>query len=213
MPDRPPMRDPNAVVYLVPGVGMITFAKDKATARIAGEFYVNAINVMRGASTRLDLCRACPSRRPSTSNTGCSRRPSCSACRSRRRSPAGSRWSPAAPAASAGPPPTRLLREGACVVLADIDEAALDSADAELGKRLRQGLRAQRAASTSPARSRCHRRLRRGGGRIRRHRHPGLQCRHRLVGADRGDRAVDVEPATWTSWRPAISWCRARPSG
>ncbi len=44
------MRDPNAVVYLVPGVGMITFAKDKATARIAGEFYVNAINVMREAN-------------------------------------------------------------------------------------------------------------------------------------------------------------------
>ena len=48
--DSPDMRDPNAVVYLVPGVGMITFAKDKATARISGEFYVNAINVMRGAS-------------------------------------------------------------------------------------------------------------------------------------------------------------------
>ncbi|WP_299960332.1 bifunctional rhamnulose-1-phosphate aldolase/short-chain dehydrogenase [uncultured Roseobacter sp.] len=48
--DSPAMRDPNAVVYLVPGVGMITFAKDKATARISGEFYVNAINVMRGAS-------------------------------------------------------------------------------------------------------------------------------------------------------------------
>ena len=49
-PDSPALRDPNAVVYLVPGVGMITFAKDKATARISGEFYVNAINVMRGAS-------------------------------------------------------------------------------------------------------------------------------------------------------------------
>ncbi len=48
--DSPGLRDPNAVVYLVPGVGMITFAKDKATARISGEFYVNAINVMRGAS-------------------------------------------------------------------------------------------------------------------------------------------------------------------
>jgi rhamnulose-1-phosphate aldolase/alcohol dehydrogenase len=48
--DSPAMRDPNAVVYLAPGVGMFTFAKDKATARIAGEFYVNAINVMRGAS-------------------------------------------------------------------------------------------------------------------------------------------------------------------
>jgi rhamnulose-1-phosphate aldolase/alcohol dehydrogenase len=49
-PDSPAMRDPNAVVYLAPGIGMFTFAKDKATARIAGEFYVNAINVMRGAS-------------------------------------------------------------------------------------------------------------------------------------------------------------------
>ena len=48
--NSPAIRDPNAVVYLVPGVGMITFAKDKATARISGEFYVNAINVMRGAS-------------------------------------------------------------------------------------------------------------------------------------------------------------------
>ena len=49
-PTSPALRDPNAVVYLVPGVGMLTFAKDKATARISGEFYVNAINVMRGAS-------------------------------------------------------------------------------------------------------------------------------------------------------------------
>ena len=46
----PAIRDPNAVVYLVPGVGMITFAKDKPTARVSAEFYVNAINVMRGAS-------------------------------------------------------------------------------------------------------------------------------------------------------------------
>jgi rhamnulose-1-phosphate aldolase/alcohol dehydrogenase len=45
----PPVRDPNPVVVLVPGVGRITFAADKATARIAGEFYGNAINVMRGA--------------------------------------------------------------------------------------------------------------------------------------------------------------------
>ncbi len=52
--DSPAMRDPNPVVYLVPGVGQITFARDKATARIASEFYVNAINVMRGASTVSD---------------------------------------------------------------------------------------------------------------------------------------------------------------
>jgi len=49
--DSPKLRDPNPVVFLIPGIGMITFAADKATARIAGEFYVNAINVMRGASS------------------------------------------------------------------------------------------------------------------------------------------------------------------
>ena len=54
--DSPPLRDPNAVVYLIPGVGMLTFAKDKATARISGEFYVNAINVMRGASAVSEYC-------------------------------------------------------------------------------------------------------------------------------------------------------------
>ncbi len=54
--DSPALRDPNAVVYLIPGVGMITFAKDRATARISGEFYVNAINVMRGADAVSEYC-------------------------------------------------------------------------------------------------------------------------------------------------------------
>ncbi|MEP2782590.1 MAG: bifunctional rhamnulose-1-phosphate aldolase/short-chain dehydrogenase [Pseudoruegeria sp.] len=54
--DSPAMRDPNAIVYLVPGVGMITFAKDRATARISGEFYVNAINVMRNAAAVSEYC-------------------------------------------------------------------------------------------------------------------------------------------------------------
>jgi rhamnulose-1-phosphate aldolase/alcohol dehydrogenase len=48
-PSDPPMRDPNPIVILVPGLGRITFAGDKTTARLAGEFYGNAINVMRGA--------------------------------------------------------------------------------------------------------------------------------------------------------------------
>ena len=48
--DSPAMRDPNPVVYLIPGIGMITFAADKATARISGEFYKNAIHVMHGSS-------------------------------------------------------------------------------------------------------------------------------------------------------------------
>lgn len=48
-PDSPAMRDPNPVILLYPGVGMFSFAKDKQTARVASEFYVNAINVMKGA--------------------------------------------------------------------------------------------------------------------------------------------------------------------
>jgi rhamnulose-1-phosphate aldolase/alcohol dehydrogenase len=48
-PDSPPMRGADPAVVLVPGVGMFSFGKDKQTARVAGEFYVNAINVMRGA--------------------------------------------------------------------------------------------------------------------------------------------------------------------
>src|SRR6187431_2670748 len=48
-PNSPMIRDANPVVILYPGVGMFTFAKDKQTARVAAEFYTNAINVMRGA--------------------------------------------------------------------------------------------------------------------------------------------------------------------
>jgi rhamnulose-1-phosphate aldolase/alcohol dehydrogenase len=48
-PDSPAMRGADPAVVLVPGVGMFTYGKDKQTARVAGEFYVNAINVMRGA--------------------------------------------------------------------------------------------------------------------------------------------------------------------
>ncbi len=47
--NSPDMRDPNPVVILYPGVGMFTFAKNKQTARVASEFYINAINVMKGA--------------------------------------------------------------------------------------------------------------------------------------------------------------------
>jgi rhamnulose-1-phosphate aldolase/alcohol dehydrogenase len=45
----PAIRGADPLIVLVPGVGMFSFGKDKQTARVAGEFYVNAINVMRGA--------------------------------------------------------------------------------------------------------------------------------------------------------------------
>jgi rhamnulose-1-phosphate aldolase/alcohol dehydrogenase len=48
-PNSPAIRDANPVIIIYPGVGMFAFAKDKQTARVAAEFYTNAINVMRGA--------------------------------------------------------------------------------------------------------------------------------------------------------------------
>ena len=50
-PDSPPMRGADPAIVLVPGIGMWSFGADSQTARVAGEFYVNAINVMRGAET------------------------------------------------------------------------------------------------------------------------------------------------------------------
>src|SRR5690606_6800066 len=48
-PDSPAIRDANPVIILYPGVGLFSFSKDKQTARVAAEFYINAINVMKGA--------------------------------------------------------------------------------------------------------------------------------------------------------------------
>jgi rhamnulose-1-phosphate aldolase/alcohol dehydrogenase len=48
-PDSPPMRGADPAIVLVPGIGMFSFGRDRQTARVAGEFYVNAINAMRGA--------------------------------------------------------------------------------------------------------------------------------------------------------------------
>lgn len=48
-PNSPPMRGADPLIVLVPGVGMFSFGRNKQTARVASEFYINAINVMRGA--------------------------------------------------------------------------------------------------------------------------------------------------------------------
>ncbi|WP_172122713.1 MULTISPECIES: bifunctional rhamnulose-1-phosphate aldolase/short-chain dehydrogenase [unclassified Devosia] len=129
--NSPAMRDPNAVVYLMPGVGMFTFAKDKATARISGEFYVNAINVMRGASTVSEY-QGLPEQEAFDieywllEEAKLARLP-------KPKSLAGKIALVTGGAGGIGKATAaRLLREGACVVLADIDQAALDSATAEL---------------------------------------------------------------------------------
>ncbi|MBC2835799.1 bifunctional rhamnulose-1-phosphate aldolase/short-chain dehydrogenase [Paragemmobacter straminiformis] len=123
-PDSPPLRDPNAVVYLIPGVGMITFAKDKATARISGEFYVNAINVMRGADTVSEYC-GLPEQEAFDieywllEEAKLQRMPKPKSLAGRVAFITGGAGGIGSATAE------RYLREGACVMLADIDDAAL----------------------------------------------------------------------------------------
>ena len=132
--DSPAMRDPNAVVYLVPGVGMITFAKDKATARISGEFYVNAINVMRGASgvstyVGLPEQEAFDIEYWLLEEAKLQRMPKPKSLAGRIALVTGGAGGIGKATAN------RLMQEGACVVLADIDETALAAAEGELSKR------------------------------------------------------------------------------
>ncbi|WP_085024986.1 bifunctional rhamnulose-1-phosphate aldolase/short-chain dehydrogenase [Ensifer aridi] len=132
--DSPAMRDPNAVVYLVPGVGMITFAKDKATARISGEFYVNAINVMRGASgvstyVGLPEQEAFDIEYWLLEEAKLQRMPKPKSLAGQIALVTGGAGGIGKAAAN------RLMQEGACVVLADIDETALEAAQIELAGR------------------------------------------------------------------------------
>ncbi|MBD9373899.1 bifunctional rhamnulose-1-phosphate aldolase/short-chain dehydrogenase [Rhizobium sp. ARZ01] len=132
--NSPAMRDPNAVVYLVPGVGMITFAKDKATARISAEFYVNAINVMRGASgvstyVGLPEQEAFDIEYWLLEEAKLQRMPKPKSLAGRIALVTGGAGGIGKATAN------RLMAEGACVVLADIDGEALASAQAELAGR------------------------------------------------------------------------------
>ncbi len=133
-PDSPAMRDPNAVVYLVPGVGMITFAPDRATARISAEFYVNAINVMRGASA-VSTYQGLPEQEAFDieywllEEAKLQRMP-------RPRSLAGRVALVTGGGGGIGSATAeRLLREGACVMLADIDANALTAVAGNLSAR------------------------------------------------------------------------------
>ncbi|WP_146585970.1 bifunctional rhamnulose-1-phosphate aldolase/short-chain dehydrogenase [Puniceibacterium confluentis] len=131
--DSPAIRDPNAVVYLVPGVGMITFAKDKATARISGEFYVNAINVMRGADA-VSTYQGLPEQEAFDieywllEEAKLQRMPKPKSLAGRVAIVTGGAGGIGAATAR------RYLADGACVVLADIDAAALaDTAQTLVG--------------------------------------------------------------------------------
>lgn len=129
--NSPAMRDPNPVVYLVPGVGMITFAKDKATARVSAEFYTNAINVMRESSAVSTYC-GLPEQEAFDieywllEEAKLERMPKPKSLAGRIALVTGGAGGIGSATAE------RLLREGACVVLADIDNDLLSQTHQQL---------------------------------------------------------------------------------
>jgi rhamnulose-1-phosphate aldolase/alcohol dehydrogenase len=132
--NSPAMRDANPVIFLVPGVGMLSFARDKATARIASEFYVNAINVMRGSSTVSEY-QGLPEQEAFDieywllEEAKLQRMP-------KPKSLAGKVAFVTGGAGGIGrATAARLVGEGACVVLADIDQAALEATEAGFVKK------------------------------------------------------------------------------
>ena len=132
--DSPALRDANPVVVLHPQVGMFTLAKDKATARIASEFYRNAINVMRGANAVGDYLGL-----PEQEAFDIEYWALEEAKLRRMPPPAPLEGRVALITGGAGgigrATAERLLADGACVVLADIDDRALEAAETALAAR------------------------------------------------------------------------------
>jgi rhamnulose-1-phosphate aldolase/alcohol dehydrogenase len=131
-PDSPVIRGADPLIVLVPGVGMFSYGKDKQTARVAGEFYVNAINVMRGAeglSTYAPIDEAEKFRIEywALEEAKLQRMP--------KPKPLATRIALVTGAAGGIGKATakRLAAEGACVVIADLDLAKAQAAAAEIG--------------------------------------------------------------------------------
>jgi rhamnulose-1-phosphate aldolase/alcohol dehydrogenase len=132
--DSPAMRGADPAIVLVPGVGMFSFGADEQTARVAGEFYVNAINVMRGAeaiSTYAPISEQEKFRIEywALEEAKLARRP--------KPKPLATRVALVTGAGSGIGKATaqRLAAEGACVVVADLNEAAAQEVAARLGGR------------------------------------------------------------------------------
>ncbi|MEU8449102.1 bifunctional aldolase/short-chain dehydrogenase [Streptomyces globisporus] len=131
-PESPPMRGADPAIVLIPGVGMFSFGKDKQTARVAGEFYLNAINVMRGAEAVSSYAPIEESEKFRIEYWALEEaklrripRPKALATRVALVTGAGSGIGKAIA--------RRLVTEGACVVVADLDAASGAAVAEELG--------------------------------------------------------------------------------
>ena len=131
-PDSPAIRGADPAIVLVPGVGMFSFGKNKQTARVAGEFYLNAINVMRGAEgisayAPIDEAEKFRIEYWALEEAKLRRLPA--------PQPLATRIALVTGAASGigRAIATRLAAEGACVVIADLDAEKARAAAAELG--------------------------------------------------------------------------------
>ncbi|WP_295122047.1 bifunctional aldolase/short-chain dehydrogenase [uncultured Leifsonia sp.] len=131
-PESPAMRGADPAIVLIPGVGMFSYGKDKQTARVAGEFYINAINVMRGAEALshyapIDEAEKFNIEYWSLEEAKLRRLP-------KPKSHAGRIALVTGAASGIGKAiATRLAAEGACVVIADLDLQKAQAAAAELG--------------------------------------------------------------------------------
>jgi len=130
--EPPAMRGADPAIVLVPGVGMFSYGADKQTARVAGEFYVNAVNVMRGAEALstyapIDETEKFRIEYWALEEAKLRRRP--------RPRPLATRVALVTGAASGigKAVATRLAAEGACVVIADLDATKAQQAAAEIG--------------------------------------------------------------------------------
>jgi rhamnulose-1-phosphate aldolase/alcohol dehydrogenase len=131
--DSPPMRDPYPVLILIPGVGLLSFQKDKMTARVAAEYFVNTIRVVRWAEG-VDVYEPIPEQDAFDieywllEEAKLQRMPPPKSLEGRIALVTGGAGG------IGGAIARRLLTEGACVVITDIDESALDEASAALAR-------------------------------------------------------------------------------
>ncbi|KQX05263.1 MULTISPECIES: bifunctional rhamnulose-1-phosphate aldolase/short-chain dehydrogenase [unclassified Leifsonia] len=131
-PESPAMRGADPAIVLIPGVGMFSYGANKQTARVAGEFYRNAINVMRGAEA---LSTYSPISDEEKFRIEYWALEEAKLARMPKPKPLATRIALVTGAASGigKAIATRLAAEGACVVIADLDLEKAQAAAAEIG--------------------------------------------------------------------------------